>query len=284
MEPDTETHGNPITGAFKGLSKTQKRLVAGGGVLVIGYMAYSHHKSTGSWNIFSGSTATAATGTATGIDPVTGLPYSKDTAIDPLTGMTYLGEAQQYGSVSAAESAVSSYGSSADSGIPVNPGAPISQGSMNTVTGTTLYTSNSAWAQAATAGLADVGYNETEVATALGAYLTQTPLTTAQVTLVNTAIAEYGPPPVGDLQVIRQPPTQPPPVTKVTVPRLIDLPYDRVGSALAPYGLTFSGGQPLKHGSTRFVITQDPKPGTVVPRGTDVNITTQYNPSKGVPA
>jgi hypothetical protein len=53
----------------------------------------------------SSASTSASTTASTGIDPVTGLPYSEDQTVDPLTGMTYLAEAQEYGSVSAAEAA-----------------------------------------------------------------------------------------------------------------------------------------------------------------------------------
>lgn len=199
---------------FKKLSKPEIYASIAGGVGIGGYFVIRHHSKTGTWNPWaSGGTATSTGGTnagaatGSGTDPITGLPYSDDDASDPLTGQQYLAEANQYGSVAAAEAAVTAYGQSTatGSGIPVNPASPVSQGSVNTVAGTTVYTSNAAWAQAATAGLTDVGYNGTDVATALGLYLTQQPETPAQIALTNTAIAEYGAAPVGSLQVIQAP-------------------------------------------------------------------------------
>lgn len=199
---------------FKNLSPTQRYIVIGGGAAIGLYAIYAHHKSTGSWNPFSSSTTagTAAASTAaSGTDPITGMPYSDDSATDPATGLTYLAEAQQYGTVAAAEASVAAYGQSTatGSGIPVNPASPASAGSVNTVVGTSVYTSNAAWEQAATAGLVSVGYDGPTVATALGNYVTQTPLTPAQITIVNTAIGEYGPAPVGNLQIIPQPASGP---------------------------------------------------------------------------
>jgi hypothetical protein len=201
---------NPL----KGMSKPEKYAVFGGTALIGGFLIYDHHKNTGSWNPWS-SSSTASNSTATTIDPVTGLAYSQDDVIDPITGETYLAEATQYGSVSAAEASVSAYGAStaSGSGIGVNPASPAPAGSVNTVVGGSVYTSNSAWAQAATAGLTDVGYSATDVATALGDYLTGVPVTAAQASLINTAIAEYGPVPDGPLQVILAPATTPSPVT-----------------------------------------------------------------------
>lgn len=224
---------------FKNLSRPQMYAVGIGGAAIGGYALYAHHKKTGSWSPFStGTAATASTG-ATGTDPVTGLPYSQDGETDPITGQTYLAEAQQYGSVQAAEASVSAFGQSTatGSGIGVNPASPASSGSINTPVGTSVYTSNAAWAQAATAGLTDVGYSGTDVATALGDYLTQTPLTPAQATLVNTAIAEYGPAPVGSLQVIMQPVSQPsttPPPTGTTTTPVTKPPATTPPAAKAP--------------------------------------------------
>lgn len=217
----------PFENPFKNLSPAQRWMVIGGGAFVGGIVLYQHHSSTGSWNPFKSATATptagtTAAGTPTSIDPITGLAYSDDNATDPVTGQTYLAEATQYGSVAAAEASVSAYGQStaSGSGIPVNPASPISAGSINTAVGTNVYTSNAAWAQAATAGLVDVGYVGTDVATALGNYLTQTPLTSAQAALVNTAIAEYGPAPVGSLQIVLAPASGPGASTPVSAPSI----------------------------------------------------------------
>jgi hypothetical protein len=206
---------------FKNLSPTQKYIVIGGGAAIGGYAIYAHHKSSGSWNPFS--SGSAATGTAaSGTDPITGMPYSDDSATDPVTNQQYLAEAEQYGSVAAAEASVSAYGQSTatGSGIPVNPASPASSGSVNTVVGTSVYTSNAAWEQAATAGLVSVGYDGPTVATALGNYVTQTPLTPAQITIVNTAIGEYGPAPVGNLQIIPAPASGPGASTPVAAPTI----------------------------------------------------------------
>lgn len=209
---------NPLT-LLRDMPKPARYAVIAGTAGLTGYLLYSHHKNTGSWNPWSPGAKTTSGGQAADINPVTGLAYSQDSVIDPITGLGYLEEAQQYGSVQAAEASVSAYGLStnAGSGIPVNPASPPSSGSANTTVGGNVYTSNSAWAQAATAGLTDIGYNGTDVAAALGAYLTGTPVTADQAKLINTAIAEFGPPPVGSFQVIilPNPPIVTPPVPSV---------------------------------------------------------------------
>lgn len=176
--------------------------IAGGSGLAI-WFAWKQHKTSSS----SGTSASA-------IDPVTGLPYSQDSQVDPLTGLPYLAEAQQYGSVSAAENAVAGQ-SSVDYSSAFGTGGGLvgsSTGSSlvpaNTVQGTT-YASNAAWAQAVEAGLTDIGYASTDVAAAVGRYLAGLSLTAAQATIVQAAIAEFGPPPVGTFQVILAPTTTP---------------------------------------------------------------------------
>jgi len=213
---------NPLThNPFKGLPKPAIYASVVGGVGIGGYLVYRHHKTTGSWNPWSSGSAGAGTAQS-GTDPITGMPYSDDSATDPLTGQQYLAEAQQYGSVAAAEAAVSAYGQSTatGSGIGVNPASPQSSGTLNTPVGSNVYTSNSAWAQAVEAGLTDVGYTSTDVATAIGDYLTGTPLTPAEATLVRTAIGEYGPAPVGNLQIIIAPVSTPGTTTTNTAPQV----------------------------------------------------------------
>lgn len=180
---------------------TPAAVAIGGGSLVAIYFAYKQHKA---------SQAASSSTSASSIDPVTGLPYSEDNQVDPLTGETYLAEAQQYGSVSAAESAAAGSSamdySNASNGYGYGYGS--GSGSPGSSSGSgTGYSSNAAWAQAVEAGLTDIGYSSTDVAAALGRYLAALSLTSDQATIVQAAIAEYGPPPVGSYQVILAPST-----------------------------------------------------------------------------
>jgi hypothetical protein len=180
----------------------------GGGAGVIGLWLLYRHSSSSSAN-------TASSGS--GIDPVTGLPYSEDQQVDPETGMTYLAEAQEYGSVSAAEAAVSSgsgyddtgYGS--DSGYVGTAGYPTENVGTGTST-TGSYATNAAWAQAVTAGLVALGYSSTDVAAALGLFFAGQPLGNGSdgvsyASIVQAAEAEYGPPPQGTYSIIAEPST-----------------------------------------------------------------------------
>lgn len=203
---------NPLD-SFKNLSKGGKAAVVGGGVVTV-YLVYRYKKNH---------SAAAAAANPAATDPVTGLPYSEDNTIDPLTGQPYLAEAQQYGSVSAAEAALSAagsgygYGSSAGGYGSGDYGYNSSYGAAGTATGSgldttttttgTSYASNAAWAQAVEAGLTTIGYSATDISAALGRYLGNLPETPAQATIVEAAIAEYGPPPTGSYSVIMATPS-----------------------------------------------------------------------------
>ena len=68
------------------------------------------------------------------------------------------------------------------------------------VTGNT-YTNNSQWASAATAGLESLGYDATTVNSAIANYLAGLQLTSSQAAIVQTALAEFGQPPVGSFAI-----------------------------------------------------------------------------------
>jgi hypothetical protein len=272
---------------FKNLSKPQLYAVVGGGSLITGFIFIQHHKSTGSWNPFSSKSSTTAgttsAGTATSIDPVTGLAYSEDDMTDPITGLTYLAEAEQYGSVATADSSVSAYGASSasGSGIPVNPASPVASGSVNTVQGSTVYTSNAAWAQAVEAGLTDVGYSSTDIASALGAYLTQQPVDSTQANIISVAIAEYGNPPVGNLQIITEPTskssttttgTSPSTPVKVQVPDVKGDTIDAAEKLITAVGLKSHINQVLKGGTSYYINSQTPAAGTSIAKGSTVDL------------
>jgi hypothetical protein len=258
------------------LSTPALTAIVGGSGLAI-WFAWKQHKSASS---ASNSSA---------IDPVTGLPYSQDDQIDPLTGMGYLAEAQEYGSVSAAEQAFAAEQSSAlttagDSGF-----GDISGSGTGTTTEVANggYATNAAWAQAVTAGLTDLGYTATDVSAALGMYLGGLPLTTladgvASSAIVEAAIAEYGPPPVGTFQIILPGagstgsgsggtgtgtgtgtgfPISPPPITPITPPTAPspEHPLDQVGTV---HSNTTGENAPVKTTDGGFIWTYTGESGT----------------------
>jgi hypothetical protein len=218
-----------IENPFKGMPKWGIYTSIAGGAVIGGYALYSHHKSTGSWSPFASSasnttatqnanTGNTATTGSTVTDPTTGSVY-QDTAIDSQTGITYASEISQYGSVAAAESNVTDFGTGA--GAQTYDTGYISQTAVDqttTTSGQNVYTSNSAWAQAVQAGLESISgtpqYDGVDIGTTLGKYLQGEPLTTAEAQLVGTARGEYGPPPIGNLQIITVPTlTAPPPAS-----------------------------------------------------------------------
>ena len=172
--------------------------IAGGSGLAI-WFAVKQHKAAASSSSASDPSA---------IDPVTGLPYSQDQVTDPLTGLTYLAEAQQYGSVAAAEQALSASSAANDtSGYAGYTGSSASSGTITTTPAG--YATNAQWAQAVQAGLTGIGYTASDVSAALGLYLASLPETSAQAGIVDTALAEYGPPPAGSFTVILAAPSGP---------------------------------------------------------------------------
>lgn len=148
------------------------------GVAVVGGVLYFKNRSS-----------TAATSAAAAVDP---------NAIDPNTGMTY-----------ASEQAGTLGGTSGFSGLGF--GTPTVDTSAAGTTVGTAYTSNAQWSQAVEAGLTALGWDAQAVGAAVGKYLLSMPLTADQVTIVQTAVAEYGPPPVGTYAIIAK--AAPPPST-----------------------------------------------------------------------
>lgn len=198
-----------ITNPFKKMPKWAIYTSIAGGVIIAGYAEYKHHESTGSWSPLAAAPS-ASTSATTSVntpgevtDPTTGTSYS-DTAIDPVTQMTYASEISEFGSVASAEADVSQYGTTGITGSETYDSDYVgaqSQDLTTTTSGQTVYTSNSAWAQAVQAGLEDISgtttYDGVDIGTTLGMYLQGEPLTSAEAGLIGTATAEYGQPPQG---------------------------------------------------------------------------------------
>jgi hypothetical protein len=233
---------------------------------------------------------------------VTGLPTSQDNVTDPVTDETYLAEAQQYGSVAAAEAAVSSYGSTVNSGT--GSSTEFGQSGVSTLaTGAvsaSTYTSNAAWDQAAIAGLEDISggssYNGTDIATALGDILQGEPVTAAQVQVWNAAVGEFGPPPSPVSPVlapITSPATTttgtapstptgtvtPPAVAMVTVPNVIGEDAVTAQPKITAAGLRSTLSGPVFTGGVREIEFMNPQAGKSVPRNT--NVVLGYSVVKG---
>lgn len=174
-----------------GGKRVNKWVVYGGlGVAVVGGVLWWRSRS-------SASSSAATTATDTG------------SQIDPATNMTYADEIAQYGSAAAAEAAVGGgYGIGDTSGYGYSGlgyGYPADDYTTTDTSTPQTYVTNAQWAQAAEAGLTSLGYNAQTVGAAIGRYLASLPLTSDQVTIVQTAVAEYGNPPVGSYAIIAQP-------------------------------------------------------------------------------
>jgi hypothetical protein len=132
--------------------------------------------------------------------------------------------------------------------------------------------------QAATAGLTDIGYPETDVAQALGDYLTMTPVTSVQAGYIRTALAEFGSPPVGTFQIIQQPITTPGPQMK-TVPYVIGLDLEEAQRDVTGAGLKSTASGPMfKAGTgTRIVTTANPAAGAKLTANSNVKLTYKVN-------
>ena len=253
---------------FSNLSTGEKIAVAVGGAGVA-WFAIKQHQSTSS------------TPSAAAIDPLTGLPTSEDNQPDPVTGEGYLAEAQQYGSVSAAEQALSGeglsggyYGTGGTGLVGTSTGASLVP--SNVVQGTE-YASNASWAQAVEAGLTDIGYAPTDISAALGRYLGNLSETAAQAGIVQAAIAEYGPPPVGSFQVIQASATTTavPPTTTVTVPGTTGQEQEAAYAIISAAGLHPATTTPPVKGKVLYVVSQTPAAGAKVAKGSTVTVTSK---------
>jgi hypothetical protein len=151
------------------------------GVAVVGGVLWWRNRSAGS---STPSNATTAATNANLIDPATGIPYADETA-----------------------GAIGSTGGYSGLGY----GYPTSDITGSTLSSGTSFTTNAQWAQAVEAGLTGLGYDAQAVGSAIGKYLLSQPLTSDQVTIVQTAVAEYGPPPVGTFAIIAGGAAPPPP-------------------------------------------------------------------------
>jgi len=257
-----------------------KFAVVGGGGAVIVFAWYQHKQS-------AAASSTASSSSADQIDPATGLPYSEDNTTDPETDMTYAAEAEQYGSVSAAEAAL---GASANYGYDTGSSAGIVgdyydqyPATDNTASGYT-YSSNAEWAQAAEAGLTDIGYSSTDVASAIGRYLARLSLTADQANIVQVAIAEYGNPPSGTFQIIQSSgtPTQGSGTGGASVPNVVGMDITDAANTVRAAGLNWNGPPSVK-GQVIYVTGQTPAAGTSVASGATVTVTVTSTATVTVP-
>jgi len=152
------------------LGNIQKKYALIGGVVLVGVLGIAWYRSKKS----AQASATAAAGESVGIDPATGYIYGSAEDAAALTNQGGYQFPQP------------SYGSGGGSSYP--PG---------TTTGTG-FASNGQWSQAAISYMQTNGLVEdaSQLSAALGKYITGSPVTPTDVTLINQAIAVEGYPPV----------------------------------------------------------------------------------------
>lgn len=248
----------PKPGAGKQMSGKKKAALFGGAVVVGGAGIYLYRKH-------AANTTAATTADTTGTDP---------NAIDPNTGIPY-----------------------ADETAGTTPGL---EGTYNPVTG--QYTpglggipggnapaSNAMWAQAAESFLVSEDYDPATTAAALGAYLVGVPLTQAQYSIVQAAIAFEGQPPQGAPPVQQLPPggqTNPPlpprggtgggtpkPTGNVTVPNVVGSRGLTARLALTARGLKENQvPKTTPKGKAVYATSQSPKAGAKVKAGSTVTV------------
>lgn len=245
-------------------------IVGGGAGAVVVYYVYRNASN-------KSAAASSTASDSSEIDPVTGLPYSEDDEVDPLTGMEYLTEAQEYGSVQAAEEAVSENGTSEED-LASDEGDvyPEDYSSDSTSTGQT-YTTNAQWAQAVTSGLTSLGYSATSISAALGLYFAGSAESAADVSIVQAALAEYGPPPEGTYNIIPEPNTGSSPGSgstgsTVTVPSVTGERVEDANAALKAAGLTSTLSETRAAGVAYYVNSQTPAAGASVASGSNVDL------------
>lgn len=190
--------------------KKNKFMLVGGALVVIG-VTYEYRKRAAAATAATATTASGATDNSTAlgdesIDPSTGIPYSEEA----------LGAADPYSA--AYDSAAQGSPYSSYSGLTWDPatGQWVSNTSGTTSTGTGsqsgLYgtpTSNAQWGQEATLYLTNLGDDPITVAAALGKFLSGQggSLTSAQLSIVQSAIGALGYPPTAVPAPAVAPPT-----------------------------------------------------------------------------
>jgi PASTA domain len=258
-----------------GIGPVKTPYVIGGGALVLGIVGYAYYKHRQS-------ESSAATGTGTdnsadtSTDPyppdgTTGNPTDPDST-DPNTGETYGDEGQiatseDYGvGGSDYDASTGEYYDPADGLYDLSsPYSPTTGSSGAAIT------TNAAWSQAVTTGLEQLGYNPLTVAEALGLYLDNKPLSASEAQIIQVATAEYGNPPVGTYAILPAPVGTSPATSKVKVPNLVGSKAATAQTTLNGLGLK-SAGDSVPKGKTGTVISQSPKSGSTVAKGSTVTV------------
>jgi hypothetical protein len=158
-----------------------------------------------------------------------------------------------------------------------------------TIPGAGGFTTNAEWAQQAEADLSGIGVDPVALSGALGHYLTGSPLSTAEQSLVDQARAEEGDPPVagagGFPPAMHSTPTgsgsgngtpppggSPPPGPLVVVPPVVGKRVNDAIAALQKAGFSYHLSSERDPISEYSVNSQTPGGNTRAPKGSRVNL------------
>lgn len=263
--PETET-GGKVT--IPGGLKINKKIAIGIGVAAVAIFVYMYYRQKQQAN------AQSTTADQSGqVDPQTGYPYGSaedQAALAAMSGQT-LPTYDSASSVGGQIIGYDQYGQPVYSqgyggGAGGTPGYPVGPGS---------YSSNAQWGQAAEQSLGSTGADA--IAAALGKYLTGSPVTPDQITVIQQAIAVQGYPPVGgpngfppSYKTVENPP--PPQGQKVTVPNVVRQRVEEAEDRLNAAGLKSRTNIP--RGNHPYIVTaQSPRAGAQVSKGSMVTLT-----------
>lgn len=254
-----------------GVGPVKKRWAAGGVAVlavILGVAYYRHSRSANAAAAAPDGQSADGTTDPNAVDPDTGLTYAEEAA-----GIS-AGDLAGYGSAFGDTSGIIGYDAQ---------GNPIYADQVGYGPAPS-FTSNGAWAQAAEQYLVETtGANAGIVAAALGAYIDGQPLTSAQASVVQQAIAFFGQPPQAGSN--GYPPSlkmaEPPgsgggggTAGSVAVPDVVGKDVEQATLMLQGAGLKAKGPAGAK-GVEHIVTSQDPKAGATAKRGGTVRLTTK---------
>ena len=231
-----------------GLSKNQAIFVAIGGAATV-YLVYRHYKSASAVVNDTSSTDTGTDTTGTDIDPETGYAYGSTEDEEALASLSGEASGDAYGTLS-------------------------SEPYYSTVATTQTPTTNAAWSQYVQQQLGTIGYDPETVAGAIGAYLSQIPLTATQAGIVQVALAECGPPPQGEYSIIPQGTTSTTTTTAtVVVPNCAGMSAGSAHNAIVAAGLVPTDTEGNVSGEASWTVASTtPAGGSTVATGSTVAI------------
>jgi hypothetical protein len=180
------------------IGETKPAVVIIGAVVIAGgiWLYYRHEQNAAASSAAPG---TSSTDDGSQIDPATGYPYGSAQDEQAL--------AEQSASGSGAYGGYDETGSDIDPATGFVTGSPQDLAALQQLYGTgtttsTVPTTNAQWAQDVQSTLTAIGYNGHNVSVAVGLYLGRKALDANQQEIIQTALAEVGPPPSGSYTII----------------------------------------------------------------------------------